>query len=380
MNYKTDYEALLKDLDAKPIDPDKLITDEPTPNTQRLFDYLKACYGKKHISGQQYLFQSELEDLVYYKYTGKIPAIRGYDFMGISGLGGGYDQIERALDWARSTGGILTMCWHWYAPDDMNDLKKRASFYYKTTSYDHKTSFDMLKAVEDGTPENEFVIREIDLVAEQLKRFEAEDIPILWRPLHEANGSWFWWGNRGDSESVQAYKKLWYMIFDRMMNLHKLKNLIWVWNGQSKEMSVSANTFDIAGEDIYCDPPCHESQAAKFREVSSYTHGKMITLSECGSIPHPDEMQRDNAMWLWWLPWWGQFVHENGEDRRPIIDADGYPHPNPKYMDEDFLRSLFNDERVVTLHDLPWFDEKKHRLPTALLKNIEKIESNGSPI
>ncbi len=373
MNYTTDFDVLLENLEKKQINPDKLVTDNPTKNTQRLFDYLKQCYGKKHISGQQYLFESELEDLVYYKYTGKIPAIRGYDFMGISGLGGGYNQIERALDWARSTGGILTMCWHWYAPDDMSDIHEKSSFYYKTTGYDHKTSFDMIKAVEEGTAEYDFVTREIDLVAEQLKRFEAEDIPVIWRPLHEANGSWFWWGNRGDSESVAAYKKLWYMIFDRMMNFHKLKNLIWVWNGQSKEMLVNPNTFDIVGEDIYCDPPCHASQAEKFREAASYTYGKMITLSECGSIPHPDEMQHDNAMWLWWLPWWGQFVHENGENHRPIIDEDGFTRPNPKYMDEDFLRSLFNDERVVTLHDLPWYDESKHRLPTALLNHLDEL-------
>ncbi|MGN0687567.1 MAG: glycosyl hydrolase [Oscillospiraceae bacterium] len=374
MNYKTDVNALLEKLDKKSVSADRLVTDKPTPNTQRLFDFLKECYGKKHISGQQYLFENELEDMVYYKYTGKIPAIRGYDLMGISGLGGGYNQIERALDWARSTGGILTLCWHWYAPDDMSDISKSASFYYKTTGYDHKTSFDIIRAVTDGTPENEFVIREIDLVAEQLKRFEAEDIPIIWRPLHEANGSWFWWGNRGE-ESVQAYKKLWYMMFDRLMNLHRLKNLIWVWNGQSREMAVHPNTFDIAGEDIYCEPPCHASQAEKFREVCSYTHGKMITLSECGSIPHPDEMRRDNAMWLWWLPWWGEFVYERGPDRRPIIDEDGFPHPNPKYMDECFLRGLFNDERVVTLHDLPWYDEKKHRLPSALLRNLDNLKS-----
>lgn len=381
MNYKTDFDALLKNLDEKTIDASRLVTDEPTPNTQRLFDFLKECYGKKHISGQQYLFESELEDLVYYRYCGKIPAIRGYDFMGISGLGGGYDQIERALDWARNTGGILTMCWHWYAPDDMNDPQKLAAFYYKTTSYDRKTGFDLLRAVEEGTPEYEFVTREIDLVAEQLKRFEAEDIPIIWRPLHEANGSWFWWGNRGESVedgqerlSVAAYKKLWYMIFDRMMNYHKLRNLIWVWNGQSKEMSVHPNTFDIAGEDIYCDPPHHGAQADKFREELSYGHGKMITLSECGCIPEPDEMQRDNAMWLWWLPWWGQFVYDIGEDRRPAKDENGMPRPNPKYMDEEFMRRVFNDERVVTLCDLPWYDENKHRLPTALLKNLSETK------
>lgn len=377
MSYKTDYEALLSALDKKEISADRLVTDAPTPNTQRLFDFLKSCYGRKFISGQQYLFESELEDLVYYRYSGRIPAIRGYDFMGISGLGGGYDQVERALDWARRTGGILTMCWHWYAPDDMSDIHKLAAFYYKTTGYDRKTGFDITRAVVDGTAENEFVIREIDMVAEQLKRFEAEDIPVIWRPLHEANGSWFWWGNRGEETdgeerpSVAAYKKLWYMIFDRMMNYHRLKNLIWVWNGQSKEMEVHPNTFDIAGDDIYCTPPNHLSQAERFKEISSYAHGKMVTLSECGSIPEPDEMQRDGVKWSWWLPWWGEFVYERGEDRRPVLDENGEPRPNPTYMDEEFLRRIMNDERVVTLQDLPWYDRENNPLPAALLKNLE---------
>lgn len=273
------------------------------------------------------------------------------------------------------------MCWHWYAPDDMNDPKKPAAFYYKTTSYDRRTGFDMIKAVEDGTPENEFVIREIDLVSEQLKRFEAEDIPVIWRPLHEANGSWFWWGNRGEKvadgeerPSVTAYKKLWYMIFDRMMNHHKLKNLIWVWNGQSREMAVSPNTFDFAGEDIYCDPPNHLSQLDRFREVSSYTHGKMITLSECGSIPDPDEMEKDGAKWLWWLPWWGEFVYARGEDRRPLLDEKGMPCINQKYMDEEFLRRVFDDERVITLDKLPWYDRENKPLPAALKKHLEEMK------
>ncbi len=373
-NYVTNLNSLLNSLDKKEANPDKLITENPTPNTLRLFSFLKECYGKKHISGQQYLFESELEDLVYYRYTGKIPAIRGYDFMGISGLGGGYGQIERALDWARKTGGILTMCWHWYAPDDLSDPKKLASFYYKTTDYNHKTGFDLLRAVEQGTAEYNFVTHEIDLVAEQLKRFEKEDIPIIWRPLHEANGSWFWWGNRGNDggESIEAYKKLWYMIFDRMMNYHKLRNLIWVWNGQSKDLAVHANTFDIAGEDIYCTPPHHGSQIEKFTEVSSYTGGKMITLSECGSIPYPDEMEKDNAKWLWWLPWWGQFVYAIGEDRRPALDENGYPMPNPDYMDEEFMKCVFSDERTVTLQDLPWYDRENNPLPTALLKHLQE--------
>ena len=372
MEYRTDLDALMKALDSKSADPSRLVTEGATPNTVRLFEYLKSIKGKKFLSGQQYLFESEFEDVVYYRLTGKIPALRGYDFMGISGLGGGYDQINRALDWAKNCGGILTMCWHWYAPDDMNDIKKKCSFYYKTTGYDHKTGFDIIRAVTDGTPENAFVLREIDLVAAELKRFEREDIPVLWRPLHEANGDWFWWGNRG-AESVAAYKKLWYIMFDRMMNLHKLKNLIWVWNGQSKEMAVHPNTFDIVGEDIYTDPPVHTSQLERYKQAESYAEGKLVTLSECGAIPEPDLMQRDGADWLWWLPWWGQFVYEPSKGGKPALDEEGFPRINPAYMDEEFLKRIMNDERVVTLEDIPWRDREKYRLPTALLKNLGRL-------
>ncbi|MGN1341452.1 MAG: glycosyl hydrolase [Oscillospiraceae bacterium] len=371
--YRTDINALEKSLSEKPVDPGRLVTENPTLNTQRLWEFLKSCKGKKYISGQQYLWEDEKEDIVYYTVTGKLPAIRGYDFMGISGLARGYDQIGRAYDWAKRTGGILTMCWHWNAPDDMEDISKRCSFYYKTTGYDHKTSFDIIRAMQEGTPENRFVIEEIDLVAGALKMFEQADIPVIWRPLHEANGNWFWWGNRGE-ESVAAYKKLWYTIFDRFMNHHKLKNLIWVWNGQSQEMAVSPNSFDIAGEDIYPEQPSHASQIAKYREVSSYTAGKLITLSECGSIPDPEEMQRDGAEWLWWLPWWGSFVYDCDPHGRAVLDENGMPRPNPKYMDEQFMKRVFTDPRVVTLSDLPWYDNDKKPLPIALRHWLDSRE------
>ena len=376
-DYRTDFEALEKRLAERPADPGKLVTDDPTPNTLRLWEFLKSCYGKKYISGQQYLWEDEKEDLVYYNTTGKIPAIRGYDFMGISGLARGYDQLGRAIDWARRTGGILTMCWHWNAPDDMNDIGGLSSFYYKTTNYDRKTGFDIVRAMQEGTPEHDFIIYEIDLVGSALKMFEQQDIPVIWRPLHEAAGNWFWWGNRApagqqDPESVAAYKKLWYTIFDRLMNYHKLRNLIWVWNGQAPFMAVSPNTFDIAGEDIYDEIPNHGSQLERFKAVSSYTHGKMITLSECGSIPDPDEMQKDGSNWLWWLPWWGTFVYDTDGEWKPILDENYMPRPNPKYMDEEFLKRVFSDPRVITLEDLPWYDKDSKPLPNALHHRLNK--------
>ena len=100
---------------------------------------------------------------MYYHLTGKLPAVRGYDFMGVSSCKKTDDQVDRAIKWATQCGGIVTMCWHWYAPNDMNDYSKGSSFYYKTTGYDHKTCFDLCKGVTEGTAEYEFIIREIYL-------------------------------------------------------------------------------------------------------------------------------------------------------------------------------------------------------------------------
>lgn len=371
MKYTTNFDRLFKELDHKP-DPDKLVSKQPSENTVRLFEFLKSIYGKKHLSGQQYLWSDELEDMVYYPLTGKLPAVRGYDFMGVSSCKKKDNQVDRAIEWATRCGGIVTMCWHWYAPNDMDDYSKGSAFYYKTTEYDQKTSFDITKAVTEGTKEYDFIIKEIDMVSAELARMAKLDIPVLWRPLHEANGNWFWWGNH-DEAHREAYKKLWYIIFDRMENYHKLTNLIWIWNGQDKCMEVNPNTYDIYGDDIYSIKPYdHSSQKERFTYACEYNHGKLITLSECGYIPHPDEMKKDGVKWLWWLPWWGEFVYAR-EGYKPVMDKDGYPAINEKYMTADFIKEVFSHENVMSLQDLPWWSSEKYKLPTALCDNLERL-------
>ena len=373
--YRTDIDKLIKELESETVDPKKLVSKQASPEANRLFEYLHSIYGEKHLAGQQYLQKEELEDKIYLSCSGRLPAIRGYDMMDIDSKKG-YNQLDRAIQWAKNSGCIITLCWHWYAPDDMNDMENcRWSFYSPYAESDHKTSFDLIRGVTEGTAEYEFIISRIDKAAEQLKRFEAENIPVLWRPLHEAYGSWFWWGNRGNDNgaSIQAYKKLWYTIFDRMENYHKLTNLIWVWNGQNKCMAVNPNTYDICGEDIYSQlPRDHSSQHGKFEELSAYCHGKIITLSECGFIPEPDSMEKDKSPWLWWLPWWGSFVYQMDEKHKPVFDNSGEPVPAEKYLDKDFLRRIMSDERVLTLDKLPWVTPENLDYAEKMVKNNEK--------
>ena len=66
----------------------------------------------------------------------------------------------------------------------------------------------------------DLLIRDIDAIAEQLKRLQDAGVPVLWRPLHEASGGWFWWGNAG----AEAYKELYVLLYDRLTNHHDRGN------------------------------------------------------------------------------------------------------------------------------------------------------------
>ena len=79
-------------------------------------------------------------------------------------------------------------------------------------------------------------------------------------------------------------------------------------------------------------------------------------------------------MWLWWLPWWGEFVYKR-EGYKPVFDKDGYTVINEKYMTEDFMKRVMAHPDVIMREDLPWYDKDKHKLPDALSANLERIKS-----
>lgn len=104
----------------------------------------------------------------------------------------------------------------------------------------------------------------ISKVADGLEQLKNEGVPVLFRPLHEMNGEWFWWGlpsyNENNPERVELYKQLYQKIYKYMTNTRGLNNLLWVYspdaNREFKQSFYPGNGYvDIVGLDAYVDNP-----------------------------------------------------------------------------------------------------------------------------
>lgn len=135
---------------------------------------------------------------------------------------------------------------------------------------------------------------ELDNTAVALKQLQNAGVTVLWRPLHEMNGNWFWWGNdKTNPTNTTSYKKLWQSMFDYYTNTWGLNNLLWVYSvSPSWDNSVTAfypgsNYVDIVGMDIYSD-------TLKPYKASDYTAlknlGKPMAMTESGP-------SREDGLW-----------------------------------------------------------------------------------
>ena len=204
LKYETDVDALIKKLEAKTPDGSKPVSENTNEETLELFNYLKSIYGKQILAGQQYSNANQYENIMYYNTTGDMPAIMGFDFLFAQGTDEpDFTQIEEAIKWHNEQNGIVAFCWHWKVPVDIsNDNVKGTAFYSKEIR-----NFSLENAVTPGTKEYEVVIKDIDTIALYLQRLESAGVPVIWRPLHEASGNWFWWGR--EAGSADDYIALW---------------------------------------------------------------------------------------------------------------------------------------------------------------------------
>ncbi|MGN0581056.1 MAG: glycosyl hydrolase [Ruminococcus sp.] len=345
--------------DTTPCDPNA------TAETRSLMSYLASVYGKHIISGQQEIYSSGPHGLEQeFEYlndkTGHYPAIRGFDYGNFCCPAFGSDDgsTERVIDWVKNRNGIATSSWHLNVPTDFESYNIGDRIDWSATTYTQNTDFSPTNAATEGTKENEYLMQALTTLAAEFKELEAQGIPIIWRPYHEAEGSggetgsWFWWGREGS----EAYKKLYIYTYEVLTEKFDCHNLIWEWN--SYNYSTSANWYpgdeyvDIIGYDKYNCTDWSSGSAVLIHNDSAisstfygimekYNNKKMISMSENDCFSTVENLTSEKAGWLYFLTW-----YDGGSDNINFLT-------NPVFNTEKDTIDMYQSEYCITLDELP---------------------------
>ena len=354
-------EASLAKIEAKQTatcDPDAI------DNAKKLMTYLASVYGEHILSGQQEIYQYGPHDLEYeFEYikekTGKLPAIRGFDYGNFTcpAFGSPDGSTDRIIKWAEQ-GGIATASWHLNVPTDFASYEIGSRIAWDQTTYTQNTDFSPSKAATEGTKENQYYTQALDTLADEFLILQEKGIPVLWRPLHEAeggggeNGSWFWWGREGS----KAYRELYIYTYKYLTEKKGCHNLIWEFN--SYNYSNSENWYpgdayvDIIGYDKYnCTDWSTGSAVLKHNDsaisstfyglMEKYNSAKMIAMTECDSFSTVENLTAEKAGWLYFMPW-----YDGGSDDINFLS-------NPVFNTEKDLIDMYTSDYCITLDELP---------------------------
>jgi len=332
---------------------------EPSPNKKRLLNYLNDIYGKYMISGQMdtaWTTNAQMDMIArVYKDTGKYPALKGFDLINLPYS----SQVDEAVEWWEGKNkmngaapaaqllpdrpdihGIVAFCWHWRVGETREFYAGKTFFFIPYNNGKLDTSSRYFTEIID----------DLDRAAALLQTLKDKDIPVLWRPLHEASGRWFWWGAGGP----EAYIALWEYMYDYFTYVKGLNNLIWVWNADHADWLPDPATVDIVGRDLYKNN--FSSQKEEFEKARAMVPGqdRMIALTENGSIPDPDECIKDDAMWLWFMTWNDRSRSVQGETNKENFWT-GEFHNTQAHKEK-----VYRHPSVITFDKLP--DLTKYRL------------------
>jgi len=303
-----------------------------SPEAKKVLQYLADLRGKGILMGQhtQTMVQAELGYI--YEVTGKEPALCGFELLAYSPnidysgsspeclkeVEENKNTLDKAWEWAERN-GLITFTWHWYSPLGGSDK----AFYQKNTP------FDARRVLTDGTPEREAFFSDIDMMAKLLKPFCENRVPILWRPFHEADGEWFWWGSRGPETAKYLYRAM----YERFTSMYELNNLIWVWNSPQAVGYVGDDVCDVISRDVYIPKLMHSDYKEHYDELIRITTTPKITaLGETGSIPDVAQLSEAGPPWTWFMTWSNEICREDFTSRETLAAA--YNHPYAVTLDK----------------------------------------------
>lgn len=297
-----------------PVNPDA------TPEARALLKKLCAISGKGILSGQHNFPNQRAQDTdKVFAITGKYPAVWGSDF----GFTGGEDKdsiahrdlmIEEAKR-QHAAGSIIVICWHMLRPTEDEPGQPGAS--WRGSVQARLTDEQWQELLTPDSPLYQRWAKYMDTAAIYLKQLQDAKIPVLWRPMHENNGNFFWWGGRpGQWGTAQLFRQL----YNRMVNVHHLNNLIWVWNQNGP--APGGEFYNYFPGQKYVDMVTYDNYRSLddryYHEILTIANGKPIALGEVGSAPSADVLKAQ-PKWTFFMIWGGM-----ANDRIKDIYANPY--------------------------------------------------------
>ena len=225
------------------------------------------------------------------------------------------DELTDVLIGYWNSGGLITLSYH--APHPWTG----------SHSWD-KTPRDLRELITPGNAAHTAYMKDLDRVAEALTKLRNAGVVVIWRPFHECNGTWFWWGHREGRETGLDLIELWRHQYRYLTKEKKLNNLLWAYSPSSNAHEKVSVMFyypgddyvDIVGVDFYGD----EIALDGYEELTQLD--KPFGLTEFG--PHRDSAGRmDYHAFIrtvrekyprttFFLPWhtgWSIIENKNGD-------------------------------------------------------------------
>ncbi|MCD7801236.1 MAG: dockerin type I domain-containing protein [Ruminococcus sp.] len=392
----------VSDAEFPELSVEKTLSDsQATDETKRLMSFLVDNYGEHILSGQQEIYMYGPHDFEYeFEYikelTGSYPAIRGFDFLNQANILYGSDDgtTDRMIDWANNKNGIVTASWHVTVPCDFENYELGVTQvdWSNATYVPSETDFDTAKVLEEGSKENLYYMACLESLASCIQELQDANVPIILRPLHEAegsggeDGSWFWWGKSGSA----VYKELWKLTYETLTETYGLHNIIWEWN--SYAYSTSADWYpgdeyvDIIAYDKYnCTDwstgsavLTHNDSAISgtFYNLVDMYPGKMVAMSENDSVPTLENLTSEKAGWLYFCPW-----YDGGSESTNFLT-------NPVFNVADDLKELYQSDYCINLEELPenlytsysldgWGEQSPSTTETTVTTTVSESESTS---
>ncbi|MGO9109939.1 MAG: glycoside hydrolase family 26 protein [Thermoguttaceae bacterium] len=296
------------------------VTPGATPEAVELLNFFYRISGKQTLTGQHnFPGDKDKHTLAAAKAWGKTPAIFGKDW-GFAKEGdkdSAYirSEIVAQLIEQYKKGSLVVMCWHEVPPTADEPVTFRRPRRGGTAINLHSVQGQLTEAqykdlLTPGTKLHEHWCAQVDAIVPYLKKLEEAHVPLLWRPFHEMNGTWFWWGGRRGEYGTGAIYK---MMFDRLVKYHKIRNLIWIWNcdrpeGTSlklEECWPGPEYADILALDCYSI-----FKQSYYDDMVKLADGKPVALGEVGGNLNLAAI-KSQPKWVFWMEWAGSGVRGN---------------------------------------------------------------------